>query len=389
MLIRKIEQFLRRTDMPATTFGRLAVRRSALRLRLAQRPHPAHPHGTSGGTFREHTSRGTPCLRKSARSALPIHHAAPARRPPARGAARPRRKARRRSSTTPRRPGPASPSPARATGSSCCSTAPRRIEAAERFIAFLPEHEFDILGQLVADASGDRGRPPASTRRCMTVRCELLLLEEGRQSSPHSAARGRSQRPRGPTCPNLCFREKSGRSQAETAGSGSTSRGPRSVPPRQVDLRLERLAGPEPLAVAQEPLGRARLLAGVGMPERCMVMCALSSDHSGWPGGSGSGSVRSSTAAAMRRSAQRLDQRGLVDAVGASEVRPAPPRASSPPGSAAPIMPLVSGVPGSASTIQSNRPSWCRQARGRLRLTAKTSTPKPSSARPIACPIAP
>ena len=26
MLIRKIEQFLRRTDMPATTFGRLAAR---------------------------------------------------------------------------------------------------------------------------------------------------------------------------------------------------------------------------------------------------------------------------------------------------------------------------------------------------------------------------
>jgi hypothetical protein len=51
------------------------------------------------------------------------------------------------------------------------------IEAAERFIALLPEHEFDILGQLVADATvtevDHRLDPPL-----MTVRCELLLLEE-------------------------------------------------------------------------------------------------------------------------------------------------------------------------------------------------------------------
>ena len=51
------------------------------------------------------------------------------------------------------------------------------IEAAERFIVFLPEHEFDILGQLVADATvtevDHRLDPPL-----MTVRCELLLLEE-------------------------------------------------------------------------------------------------------------------------------------------------------------------------------------------------------------------
>jgi hypothetical protein len=51
------------------------------------------------------------------------------------------------------------------------------IEAAERFIAFLPEHEFDILGQLVADAAvtevDHRLDPPL-----MTVRCELLLLED-------------------------------------------------------------------------------------------------------------------------------------------------------------------------------------------------------------------
>lgn len=52
------------------------------------------------------------------------------------------------------------------------------IEAAERFIAFLPEHEFAILGHLVADATvtevDHRLDPPV-----MTVRCELLLLEDG------------------------------------------------------------------------------------------------------------------------------------------------------------------------------------------------------------------
>ena len=51
------------------------------------------------------------------------------------------------------------------------------VEAGELFIAFLPEHEFDILGQLVADATvtevDHRLDPPR-----MTVRCELLLLEE-------------------------------------------------------------------------------------------------------------------------------------------------------------------------------------------------------------------
>lgn len=51
------------------------------------------------------------------------------------------------------------------------------VEAGECFIAFLPEHEFAIPGQLVADAAvtevDHRLDPP-----CMTVRCELLLLEE-------------------------------------------------------------------------------------------------------------------------------------------------------------------------------------------------------------------
>ncbi len=52
------------------------------------------------------------------------------------------------------------------------------IEAAELFIAFLPEHEFDIPGQLVADAAvtavDHRLEPPR-----LQVNVELLLLEEG------------------------------------------------------------------------------------------------------------------------------------------------------------------------------------------------------------------
>jgi hypothetical protein len=52
------------------------------------------------------------------------------------------------------------------------------VEAGELFIAFLPEHEFAVPGQLVADAAvtavDHRLEPPR-----MEVRCELLLLEEG------------------------------------------------------------------------------------------------------------------------------------------------------------------------------------------------------------------
>ena len=52
------------------------------------------------------------------------------------------------------------------------------VEAGEAFIVFLPEHEFAIPGQLVADAAvtqvDHRLDPPL-----MRVSCELLLLEEG------------------------------------------------------------------------------------------------------------------------------------------------------------------------------------------------------------------
>lgn len=52
------------------------------------------------------------------------------------------------------------------------------VEAGECFIAFLPEHEFALPGQLVADAAvvevDHQLQPPL-----MRVTAELLLLEEG------------------------------------------------------------------------------------------------------------------------------------------------------------------------------------------------------------------
>lgn len=54
----------------------------------------------------------------------------------------------------------------------------KEVEAGECFIAFLPEHEFALPGQLVADAAvvevDHRLDPPM-----MKVVCELLLLDEG------------------------------------------------------------------------------------------------------------------------------------------------------------------------------------------------------------------
>ena len=50
------------------------------------------------------------------------------------------------------------------------------VEAGERFIAALPEHEFAIPGQLVADATVTRVDHALLPQPCMTVECELLLL---------------------------------------------------------------------------------------------------------------------------------------------------------------------------------------------------------------------
>ena len=51
-------------------------------------------------------------------------------------------------------------------------------EAGESFIAFLPEHEFTIPGQLVADAAVVEVDHTIAPEPLMRVMCELLLLEE-------------------------------------------------------------------------------------------------------------------------------------------------------------------------------------------------------------------
>lgn len=53
------------------------------------------------------------------------------------------------------------------------------VEAGERFIAALPDHEFAIPGQLVADAAITEVEHRALPTPRLAVQCELLLLEEG------------------------------------------------------------------------------------------------------------------------------------------------------------------------------------------------------------------
>jgi hypothetical protein len=53
------------------------------------------------------------------------------------------------------------------------------MAAGETFIAALPEHEFAIAGQLVADAAVLAVTQDTLPRPRLTVEIELLLLEEG------------------------------------------------------------------------------------------------------------------------------------------------------------------------------------------------------------------
>ena len=53
------------------------------------------------------------------------------------------------------------------------------VEAGERFIAALPDHEFAIPGQLVADATVTEAEHRLLPNPRLVVQCELLLLEEG------------------------------------------------------------------------------------------------------------------------------------------------------------------------------------------------------------------
>lgn len=52
------------------------------------------------------------------------------------------------------------------------------VAAGERFIAALPEHEFALPGQLVADATVTEVDHRLVANPRLVVQCELLLLEE-------------------------------------------------------------------------------------------------------------------------------------------------------------------------------------------------------------------
>lgn len=52
------------------------------------------------------------------------------------------------------------------------------VAAGERFLAELPEHEFVIPGQLVADATVTEAEHRLLPRPRLVVDCELLLLED-------------------------------------------------------------------------------------------------------------------------------------------------------------------------------------------------------------------
>ncbi|WP_454597223.1 hypothetical protein [Qipengyuania sp. SM2507] len=55
---------------------------------------------------------------------------------------------------------------------------PEAVAAGERFVAALPEHEFAIPGQLVADATVSEVEHRLLPGQQLVVGCELLLLEE-------------------------------------------------------------------------------------------------------------------------------------------------------------------------------------------------------------------
>lgn len=55
---------------------------------------------------------------------------------------------------------------------------PEGIAAGERFIAALPDHEFEIPRHLVADAAIVSVEHATVPKQKLTVECELLLLED-------------------------------------------------------------------------------------------------------------------------------------------------------------------------------------------------------------------
>ncbi len=59
-----------------------------------------------------------------------------------------------------------------------CFTGPEAMEAADDFISALPEHEFSIPHQIVADAAITAVDQVALPEAKVTVEAELLLLED-------------------------------------------------------------------------------------------------------------------------------------------------------------------------------------------------------------------
>ncbi|MCB2085058.1 MAG: hypothetical protein H6920_11315 [Sphingomonadaceae bacterium] len=55
----------------------------------------------------------------------------------------------------------------------------QEVEAGERLIAELPEHEFALVGQLVADANVVGVEHTMLPEPKLVIDCEILLLEEG------------------------------------------------------------------------------------------------------------------------------------------------------------------------------------------------------------------
>ena len=53
------------------------------------------------------------------------------------------------------------------------------VEAGERFVANLPDHEFTLAGQLVADATVSEVEHRMLPSPRLIVTCEVLMLEEG------------------------------------------------------------------------------------------------------------------------------------------------------------------------------------------------------------------
>ena len=56
---------------------------------------------------------------------------------------------------------------------------PEAIEGGETLIAALPDHEFALPARLVADATVSAVDHVLEPAPCLTVTCELLLLEDG------------------------------------------------------------------------------------------------------------------------------------------------------------------------------------------------------------------